>query len=157
MLMVRILEIKERRKKLKKVVQQRVPTCNSGDEVSAWDYIQPLSKGGDNDGDEVRVSRVWGSSFLEMGLFDSWVRRVRGQETGFDDVCGWEWISTSPNVRRSIKLECEAKKQYAWHFLKDEYDEFSVMIPKEDVVFRGVSVVEETWELFGFEESERCV
>ncbi|GJZ38480.1 probable xyloglucan galactosyltransferase GT19 [Tanacetum coccineum] len=38
--------------------------------------------------------------------------------------------------------EFSAKKQYVWHLPEDEYDEFSVMIPKEDVVFKGVSVVE---------------
>nr|GEY37543.1 probable xyloglucan galactosyltransferase GT19 [Tanacetum cinerariifolium] len=207
---------------------------------SAWDYIQPLSNGGDNGGDGVSVSRVWGSSFLEMGeffnvtvlvmesraypfqemsipymtsfhppslsLFDSWVRRVRGaRRPVLMMFAGGGGISTSPNVRRSIRLECEAnvdlcefvdcsngicehdpikfmkpmlrasfclqppgdtptrrstfdsilagcipvffeelsaKKQYVWHLPEDEYDEFSVMIPKEDVVFRGVSVVE---------------
>nr|GEX54678.1 probable xyloglucan galactosyltransferase GT19 [Tanacetum cinerariifolium] len=55
---------------------------------SAWDYIQPLSRGGDN-----------------------------------------EELSS-------------AKKQHVWHLPEDEYDEFSVMIPKEDVVFKGASVVE---------------
>lgn len=38
--------------------------------------------------------------------------------------------------------ELSAKKQYGWHLPEDRYDEFSVMIPKEDVVFKGVSVIE---------------
>ncbi|GKD53678.1 pentatricopeptide repeat-containing protein [Tanacetum coccineum] len=38
--------------------------------------------------------------------------------------------------------ELSAKKQYVWHLPEDEYDEFSVMILKEDVVFKGASVVE---------------
>ncbi|KAI3823603.1 hypothetical protein L1987_05042 [Smallanthus sonchifolius] len=38
--------------------------------------------------------------------------------------------------------ELSAKKQYGWHLLEDRYDEFSVMILKEDVVFKGVSVGE---------------
>nr|GEU94782.1 probable xyloglucan galactosyltransferase GT19 [Tanacetum cinerariifolium] len=37
--------------------------------------------------------------------------------------------------------ELSAKKQYVWHLPEDEYDEFSVMIPEEDVVFKGVSVL----------------
>nr|GEV69783.1 hypothetical protein CTI12_AA330670 [Tanacetum cinerariifolium] len=31
--------------------------------------------------------------------------------------------------------ELSAKKQYVWHFPEDEHDEFSIMIPKKDVVF----------------------
>ncbi|XP_076947440.1 putative xyloglucan galactosyltransferase GT19 [Bidens hawaiensis] len=38
--------------------------------------------------------------------------------------------------------DLSAKKQYGWHLPEDEYDEFSVTIWKEDVVFRGVSVME---------------
>ncbi|KAJ0805853.1 putative exostosin [Helianthus annuus] len=38
--------------------------------------------------------------------------------------------------------ELSAKRQYGWHLAEEEYDEFSVMIPKEDVVFKGVSVME---------------
>lgn len=47
--------------------------------------------------------------------------------------------------------ELSAKKQYGWHLPEDEYGEFSVMIPKEDVVFKGVSVME---VLKGFSRSE---
>lgn len=38
--------------------------------------------------------------------------------------------------------EISAKLQYGWHLPKKEYDEFSVFIPKEDVVFGGVRIVE---------------
>ncbi|KAK9079601.1 hypothetical protein SSX86_001274 [Deinandra increscens subsp. villosa] len=38
--------------------------------------------------------------------------------------------------------DLSAKKQYGWHLPEDRYGEFSVMIPKEDVVFKGVSVLE---------------
>ncbi|KAK9716423.1 hypothetical protein RND81_06G232000 [Saponaria officinalis] len=35
-----------------------------------------------------------------------------------------------------------AKMQYKWHLPPAEFDEFSVTIPKEDVVFKGVKVVD---------------
>ncbi|KAJ3671112.1 hypothetical protein LUZ60_008538 [Juncus effusus] len=36
--------------------------------------------------------------------------------------------------------EISAKRQYGWHLAKSKYDEFSVFIPKEDVVFGGESI-----------------
>nr|XP_043633257.1 probable xyloglucan galactosyltransferase GT19 [Erigeron canadensis] len=141
-----------------------------------------------------------------LALFDSWVKRVRrSKRTTLMLFAGGGGISSTPNVRRSIRLECEnntklcefvdcsngicehdpikfmkpmlhasfclqppgdtptrrstfdsilagcipvffedlsAKKQYKWHLPEDRYEEFSVMIPKEDVVFKGVSVLE---------------
>ncbi|KAL8256009.1 hypothetical protein R6Q59_031076 [Mikania micrantha] len=47
--------------------------------------------------------------------------------------------------------DLSARKQYGWHLLEDEYDEFSVMIPKEDVVFKGVSVIEVLKGISGIE------
>ncbi|KAI3792338.1 hypothetical protein L2E82_06215 [Cichorium intybus] len=38
--------------------------------------------------------------------------------------------------------ELSARKQYGWHLPEDQYHEFSVTIPKEDVVFKGVNVLE---------------
>ncbi|CAK9146946.1 unnamed protein product [Ilex paraguariensis] len=38
--------------------------------------------------------------------------------------------------------ELSAKKQYGWHLPEEKYEEFSVFIPKEDVVFKGVSIVD---------------
>ncbi|KAL2901798.1 putative xyloglucan galactosyltransferase GT19 [Bienertia sinuspersici] len=35
-----------------------------------------------------------------------------------------------------------AKSQYQWHLSTTEFDEFSVTIPKEDVVFKGLKVVD---------------
>lgn len=35
-----------------------------------------------------------------------------------------------------------AKKQYQWHLLEEEFGEFSVTIPKEEVVFKGLKVVD---------------
>jgi len=35
-----------------------------------------------------------------------------------------------------------AKKQYQWHLPEAEFGEFSVTIPKEDVVFKGLKVVD---------------
>ncbi|GAV67262.1 Exostosin domain-containing protein [Cephalotus follicularis] len=38
--------------------------------------------------------------------------------------------------------EQSAKAQYGWHLPEDEYGEFAVFIPKEDVVFKGLSIVD---------------
>ncbi|KAK6137700.1 hypothetical protein DH2020_028626 [Rehmannia glutinosa] len=38
--------------------------------------------------------------------------------------------------------EISAKKQYGWHLPEEEYDDFSVFIPKEDVVFKGVRILD---------------
>ncbi|KAL6550200.1 putative xyloglucan galactosyltransferase gt19 [Orobanche minor] len=38
--------------------------------------------------------------------------------------------------------EMSAKRQYGWHLMEEEYDEFSVFIPKEDVVFKGVRILD---------------
>jgi hypothetical protein len=38
--------------------------------------------------------------------------------------------------------DLSAKMQYTWHLEEDEYKEFSVFIPKEDVVFNGVKILE---------------
>lgn len=38
--------------------------------------------------------------------------------------------------------DISAKMQYGWHMPKKQYDEFSVFIPKEDVVFNGVRIVD---------------
>ncbi|XP_051136901.1 probable xyloglucan galactosyltransferase GT19 [Andrographis paniculata] len=38
--------------------------------------------------------------------------------------------------------ELSAKKQYGWHLAEDKYNEFSVYIPKEDVVFKGLKIMD---------------
>ncbi|KAG8374752.1 hypothetical protein BUALT_Bualt10G0028500 [Buddleja alternifolia] len=38
--------------------------------------------------------------------------------------------------------EMSAKRQYGWHLPEKEYDEFSVFIRKEDVVFKGVKIMD---------------
>lgn len=38
--------------------------------------------------------------------------------------------------------ENSAKKQYIWHLPEEKYSDFSVFIPKEDVVFKGLSIVD---------------
>ncbi|KAL3818196.1 hypothetical protein ACJIZ3_004101 [Penstemon smallii] len=38
--------------------------------------------------------------------------------------------------------EMSGKRQYNWHLPEAEYGEFSVFIPKEDVVFKGVRIVD---------------
>lgn len=38
--------------------------------------------------------------------------------------------------------EQSAKSQYAWHLPQHMYEEFSVFIPKEDVVFKGLKIVD---------------
>lgn len=38
--------------------------------------------------------------------------------------------------------ELGARAQYGWHLPRGEYDKFSVFIPKEDVVFNGVRILE---------------
>ncbi|KAL1826348.1 hypothetical protein DCAR_0205453 [Daucus carota subsp. sativus] len=38
--------------------------------------------------------------------------------------------------------ELSAKLQYGWHLPEAEYEEFSVFIPKEDVVFKGLKIVD---------------
>ncbi|KAF5935713.1 hypothetical protein HYC85_026842 [Camellia sinensis] len=35
-----------------------------------------------------------------------------------------------------------AKSQYGWHLPEEQYGEFSVFIPKEDVVFKGLRVLD---------------
>ncbi|KAI4311663.1 hypothetical protein MLD38_036541 [Melastoma candidum] len=35
-----------------------------------------------------------------------------------------------------------ARSQYDWHLAEDEFDEFSVTIPKEDVVFKGLRITD---------------
>lgn len=36
--------------------------------------------------------------------------------------------------------DLSAKSQYNWHLPEDKYEEFSVFIPKEDVVFKGLRI-----------------
>lgn len=38
--------------------------------------------------------------------------------------------------------EQSAKSQYGWHLREDEYGQFSVSIAKEDVVFKGVKILD---------------
>lgn len=38
--------------------------------------------------------------------------------------------------------EQSAKKQYRWHLPEGQYGEFSVFIPKEDVVFKGLRILD---------------
>ncbi|PIN26671.1 Acetylglucosaminyltransferase EXT1/exostosin 1 [Handroanthus impetiginosus] len=38
--------------------------------------------------------------------------------------------------------ELSVKRQYGWHLPESEYDEFSVFIQKEDVVFKGVRILD---------------
>lgn len=38
--------------------------------------------------------------------------------------------------------DLSAKKQYGWHLPEEKYEEFSVSIPKEDVVFKGLSILD---------------
>ncbi|CAK9171137.1 unnamed protein product [Ilex paraguariensis] len=38
--------------------------------------------------------------------------------------------------------ELSAKRQYGWHLPEEKFEEFSVFIPKEDVVFQGLSIVD---------------
>ncbi|KAM6588232.1 hypothetical protein CsatA_010837 [Cannabis sativa] len=38
--------------------------------------------------------------------------------------------------------ELSAKSQYTWHLPEDEYEEFSVTIPKEEVVFKGLRILD---------------
>lgn len=38
--------------------------------------------------------------------------------------------------------ELTAKKQYGWHMPEEKYEEFSVFIPKEDVVFKGLRILD---------------
>ncbi|XP_071708344.1 probable xyloglucan galactosyltransferase GT19 [Rutidosis leptorrhynchoides] len=202
---------------------------------SAWDFSQPLSNGNGESNPRLwgtsflelpeffnltvltlesraypfqEISIPYLTSFHppNLALFESWIKRVkRSKRTTLMLFAGGGGISSTPNVRRSIRLECEintklcnfvdcsngicehdpikfmkpmlhssfclqppgetptrrstfdsilagcipvffedlsAKKQYRWHLPEDKYEEFSVMIPKEDVVFKGVSVVE---------------
>ncbi|KAA8521878.1 hypothetical protein F0562_012808 [Nyssa sinensis] len=151
-----------------------------------------------------------------MALLDSWVSRVRrSRRTTLMLFAGGGGVSASPNIRRSIRLECEnststsignsgysklcdfvdcsngicehdpirfmrpmlqssfclqppgdtptrrstfdgivagcipvffedqaAKSQYGWHLPEEQYGEFSVFIQKEDVVFKGVRILD---------------
>lgn len=38
--------------------------------------------------------------------------------------------------------ELTAKKQYGWHLPEEKYEEFSVFVPKEDVVFKGLRILD---------------
>lgn len=38
--------------------------------------------------------------------------------------------------------DLSAKKQYTWHLPEEKYEEFSVFIPKEHVVYKGLSIVD---------------
>ncbi|KAK2993840.1 hypothetical protein RJ640_012801 [Escallonia rubra] len=38
--------------------------------------------------------------------------------------------------------DLSAKSQYGWHLPEERYEEFSVFIPKEDVVFKGVKILD---------------
>lgn len=38
--------------------------------------------------------------------------------------------------------ELSAKMQYKWHMPEEEYEEFSVFIPKEDVVYKGLKILD---------------
>ncbi|KAK1378272.1 putative xyloglucan galactosyltransferase GT19 [Heracleum sosnowskyi] len=152
----------------------------------------------------------------KLALFDSWVSRVRrSRRDTLMLFAGGGGLSANPNVRRSIRLECEnitlsnktqgrysnlcqfvdcsngicehdpirfmkpmlqasfclqppsdtptrrstfdsiiagcipvffekmsAKAQYGWHLPEDEYEEFSVFIPKDEVVFKGLKILD---------------
>lgn len=147
---------------------------------------------------------------------DSWMTRVRrSRRTTLMLFAGGGGISVNPNVRRSIRLECDnatrmsvngtgytklcdfvdcsngvcehdpirfmkpmlqatfclqppgdtpsrrsafdgilagcipvffedltSKKQYGWHLPEEKYQEFSVFIPKEEVVFKGLKILD---------------
>nr|GLL48593.1 probable xyloglucan galactosyltransferase GT19 [Ipomoea trifida] len=151
-----------------------------------------------------------------LAFYESWVNRVkRSRRTALMLFAGGGGISANPNIRRSIRLECDnstnfningtgyhkvcdfvdcsngicehdpikfmkpmlqatfclqppgdtptrratfdgilagcipvffddltAKKQYKWHLPVEKYNEFSVFIPKEEVVFNGLSIVD---------------
>ena len=47
--------------------------------------------------------------------------------------------------------ELSAKIQYGWHLLEEKYAEFSVFIPKEEVVFKGLKILD---VLMGIPKSE---
>lgn len=38
--------------------------------------------------------------------------------------------------------DLSSKKQYGWHLPEEKYEEFSVFIPKEEVVYKGLSVLD---------------
>ncbi|KAL3499534.1 hypothetical protein ACH5RR_038627 [Cinchona calisaya] len=38
--------------------------------------------------------------------------------------------------------ELSAKKQYKWHLPEEKYEEFSVFIPKEEMVFKGLKILD---------------
>lgn len=150
-------------------------------------------------------------------LLESWMARVRrSRRTALMLFAGGGGISAAPNIRRSIRLECEngteappsgsgyygktcdfvdcsngicehnpikymrpmlkaafclqppgdtptrrstfdsllagcipvffedqsARSQYQWHMPEEEFDEFSVTIPKEEVVYKGLKIVD---------------
>lgn len=151
-----------------------------------------------------------------LSFLQSWINRVkRSKRSTFMLFAGGGGISANPNIRRSIRLECEnvtklspngtgysslcefidcsngvcehdplkvmkpmlqasfclqppgetptrrstfdsilagcipvffehltARKQYGWHLPEDRYNEFSVFIEKEDVVFKGVKILD---------------
>ncbi|XP_019156429.1 PREDICTED: probable xyloglucan galactosyltransferase GT19 [Ipomoea nil] len=151
-----------------------------------------------------------------LAFYESWVNRVkRSRRTAVMLFAGGGGISANPNIRRSIRLECDnatnvningtgyqkvcdfvdcsngicehdpikfmkpmlqatfclqppgdtptrratfdgilagcipvffddltAKKQYKWHLPVEKYPEFSVFIPKEEVVFNGLRIVD---------------
>lgn len=149
-----------------------------------------------------------------LGFLESWITRVRrSRRSSLMLFAGGGGISANPNVRRSIRLECDnstsvngtgytklcefvdcsngvcehdpirfmkpmlqssfclqppgdtptrrstfdgivagcipvffedltAKKQYGWHLPEEKYKEFSVFIPKEEVVFKGLKILD---------------
>ncbi|OWM88393.1 probable xyloglucan galactosyltransferase GT19 [Punica granatum] len=151
-----------------------------------------------------------------LPLLDAWAHRVRSSKrTNLALFAGGGGISASPNIRRSIRIECEnqnstnpdsdrytklcevvdcsngvcehdpirymkpmlrsnfcfqppgdtptrrstfdsilagcipvvfedqsAKSQYSWHLPEEDFGEFSVFIPKEDVVYKGLKIMD---------------
>ncbi|KAE8720801.1 xyloglucan galactosyltransferase KATAMARI1-like protein isoform 2 [Hibiscus syriacus] len=119
-----------------------------------------------------------------LACFKAWVQRVkRSRRTSLIIFAGGGGIGATPNIRRSIRKECDngnssmsrnttnsserdtptrrltfdaitagcipvffeelsAKMQYQWHLPEDKYPEFSVFIPKEEVVFKRLKILD---------------
>ncbi|KAL1177239.1 hypothetical protein V6Z11_A03G017100 [Gossypium hirsutum] len=124
-----------------------------------------------------------------LACFEAWIQRVRrSRRVSLMLFAGGGGIGASPNIRRSIRTECEnantsmtkdntgdtptrrstfdaitagcipvffeemsARSQYRWHLPEEKYPEFSVFIPKEEVVFKGLKILD---VLMGIPRSE---
>ncbi|KAL8531332.1 hypothetical protein ACS0TY_008091 [Phlomoides rotata] len=68
--------------------------------------------------------------------------------SGYSNLC--EFVDCSNGIcehdpikfMKPMLQEISAKKQYTWHLLEEEYDGFSVFISKEDVVGKGVRILD---------------